>query len=65
MVNLNDLEQRLDDALAKETEESLIAWLNNHRNEMEKIVQDAVDFGEVHYEIKDGKLKHRNDFEIC
>ena len=38
MVDLKELERRLDEALAKETNESLSTWLNNQRiEEHEKI----------------------------
>ena len=31
MIDLKELERRLDDALAKETKDSLSAWLNDQR----------------------------------
>jgi hypothetical protein len=33
LLDLQELERKLDDALAKETPESLMAWLNAKRNE--------------------------------
>lgn len=33
MLNLNELEKRLDEALANETKESLTKWLISQRNE--------------------------------
>ena len=33
MVNLKELERRLDEALAKETKDSLNDWLNKQRKE--------------------------------
>ena len=50
-MNLNKLESKLDDALSKETTESLTNWLNNKRMEKK---QTAVDV----YEEKSRNIIH-------
>lgn len=36
MIDLNDMERKLDEALSKETKETLIDFVNMKRNKMEK-----------------------------
>ena len=40
MINLKELEQKLDNALDKETTESLSNWLSDKRNKMEEKIKN-------------------------
>jgi hypothetical protein len=43
-LNLDKLESKLDDALAKETKESLTDWLNSKRNKQETLEEAAENY---------------------
>jgi len=52
-LNLNKLESQLDNALAKETKESLTNWLDGKRNKQETLEEAAKYYAHNYFEMHD------------